>query len=111
MIGSTLKQLLQQQNINVSELSRRSGVSAQTIYSIVKRDNMKIDFDVLTKLCAALEVPVQTFCPEGVGPGSPTLRETELIKKFRSLDDRGKALVEAVVKQELESMKAEKKNK
>lgn len=101
MIGSTLKQLLSQQNINVSELARRSGVSAQTIYSIVKRDNMKIDFDVLTKLCAALDVPVQTFCPEGVGPDSPTLREMELIKKFRLLDERGKSLMEAVADHEL----------
>ena len=51
MIGSTLKELLARRGMRVGELSRLIGVPAQTLYSIIKRDNMKIDFDVLLRIC------------------------------------------------------------
>lgn len=61
MIGKTLKSLLDDRNINVNEFSRMTGISAQTLYSIIKRDNMKIDFEVLLKICRVLNVSVETF--------------------------------------------------
>ena len=77
MIGTTLKRLLQERNMNVNELSRRTGISAQTLYSIIKRDNMKIDFEVLLKLCDALSVPVEAFYnAEGKRPASTRLPDT-----------------------------------
>lgn len=61
MIGKTLQNLLDLKNINVNELSRRTGISNQTLYSIIKRDNMKVDFEVLLKICSALDVDVEFF--------------------------------------------------
>ncbi len=61
MIGKTLREILAEKNINVNELSRLTGVSNQTLYSIIKRDNMKIDFEVLLKICSALGVNVERF--------------------------------------------------
>lgn len=61
MIGKTLQDLLESKNINVNELSRRTGISNQTIYSIIKRDNMKVDFEVLLKICTALDVDIECF--------------------------------------------------
>lgn len=61
MIGTTLQHLLSAKGINVSELSRKIDVSAQTLYSIIKRDNMKVDFEVLLKICSALNVNPDVF--------------------------------------------------
>lgn len=106
MIGTTLKRLLQERNMNVNELSRRTGISAQTLYSIIKRDNMKIDFEVLLKLCDALSVPVEAFYDgQGKRPASTRLPDTEewdLIRSYRRLDDHGRHLTRLVMEAELE---------
>ena len=44
MIGTTLKKLLDEREIKVNEFARQIHVPAQTLYSIIRRDNMKIDF-------------------------------------------------------------------
>ena len=54
MIGKILQDILDEKNIKVSELSRMINVSDQTLYSIIKRNNMKIDFEVLLKICSVL---------------------------------------------------------
>lgn len=61
MIGKALQSLLNQKGMNVNELSKMIGVSNQTLYSIIKRDNMKIDFEILLKICKALNVSVEYF--------------------------------------------------
>ena len=104
MIGTTLKGLLQERDINVNELARQTGISAQTLYSIIKRDNMKVNFDVLLKLCEVLDVPVETFY-ETKGFVSPEkqirdAREWDLVRDYRQLDDHGRKLVELVVEAE-----------
>jgi len=108
MIGTTLKQLLQERGMNVNELSRETGVSAQTLYSIIKRDNMKIDFAVLLKLCDALAVPVEAFYQRsGERPATtqlPEPQEWDLIRSYRRLDDHGKGLVKLVMDAELDRM-------
>lgn len=108
MIGTTLKRLLQERNMNVNELSRRTGISAQTLYSIIKRDNMKIDFDVLLKLCDALNVPVEAFYDaQGKRPASTRLPDTEewdLVTCYRRLDDHGKRLTRLVMDAELQRL-------
>ena len=107
MIGSKLKELLEDRNMNVMELSKQAGVSAQTLYSIIKRDNMKIDFDVLVSVCRALDVPVQTFCSVE-GPELPSSREWELISRYRRLDRRGRGAVESCIEFELGYAKEKK---
>jgi len=106
MIGSTLKRLLSERRMPVGELSRAVGVPAQTLYSIIRRDNMKIDFDVLLRICAALDVPVDVFCEgdmaalRGADP-----EDWALLGKFRALDDDGRALAELVIDRELERVR------
>lgn len=105
MIGSTLKQLLAQRGMSVSELSRRAGVSSQTLYSLIKRDSMKIDFDVLLKLCRALEVPVSAFYGGGDGDAL-SLAERGLVNRYRRLDEHGRRLTSLVLDAELERLDA-----
>ena len=59
MRGSTLKKILSEQGISISELARRLNVPSQTLYSMVKRDNQKVDFDLMMHICAELDVPVE----------------------------------------------------
>lgn len=67
MIGKTLQKLIEEKGTNVNELSKQIGVSNQTIYSIIKRDNMKIDFEILLKICRALNVSVEYFYSDYFG--------------------------------------------
>ena len=104
MIGTTLQKLLNEKGTNVNELSRKTGVSAQTLYSIIKRDNMKIDFEVLLKLCDALSVPVETFysgsAKARLDAEKPTADEWRLIQKYRAVDAHGQDLLDTILEME-----------
>ena len=89
MIGTTLKNLLDEREIKVNEFARQIKVPAQTLYSIIRRDNMKIDFELLLRICDALHVPLETFCGTG-STGQPTPEEWETLWKLRRLDDHGR---------------------
>ena len=60
-IGKILADLLTQKNMKVSELSERAHVRPSTIYSIIKRDNMKVDLDILLSIARVLGVPAEYF--------------------------------------------------
>ena len=62
---------------------------AQTLYSIIRRDNMKIDFELLLRICDALHVPLETFCGTG-STDQPTPEEWETLWKLRRLDAHGR---------------------
>ena len=89
MIGTMLKNLLDEREIKVNEFARQIKVPAQTLYSIIRRDNMKIDFELLLRICDALHVPLETFCGTG-STGQPTPEEWETLWKLRRLDDHGR---------------------
>ena len=82
MIGTTLKKLLDERKIKVNEFARQIHVPAQTLYSIIRRDNMKIDFELLLRICDALHVPLETFCGTG-STDQPTPEEWEDRKSTR----------------------------
>ena len=55
-IGKKLSEILEQKNSNPNELSELSGIPSSTIYSIIKRDNSKVDIQVLLKICNVLNI-------------------------------------------------------
>lgn len=57
-IGARLGRLLEKQGKRPGTLAREAGVSKNTIYSIIKRDNGKVDAEILERISAALGVPV-----------------------------------------------------
>ena len=63
-IGDKLQQLISQKNTNVNELSVQAKVSPSTLYSIIKRDNTKVDIDILIRISNILGVPVEFFSDE-----------------------------------------------
>lgn len=107
MRGSMLKEILIEQGTNVSELARRLGISAQTLYSMVKRDNQKVDFDLMMRICAELKVPVERMCENIELPELPDNEEWQLIQQYRKLDNSGRALAELVIKHELDRVQSD----
>ena len=60
-IGKKLSELIEQKGTNPNELADRVGITPSTIYSIIKRDNTKVDIEVLIRICEALDVNVEVF--------------------------------------------------
>lgn len=60
-IGTNLKELISLKGTNVNELAAKAGISPQTLYAIIKRDNTKIDTNILLKLAHALDVPSESI--------------------------------------------------
>ena len=48
-IGTNLKIALGEYELTVAELSRKTGISTNTFYSMIKRDNEKISPDMLKR--------------------------------------------------------------
>ena len=61
-IGAKLDKLLKERGSNPNELAAKIGVSAQTIYSMIKRDSKKADIEVLIKISEELGVEPEYFC-------------------------------------------------
>ncbi len=94
-IGKDLNELLEQKNIRVADLSRLANIPASTIYSILRRDNLKIEIDVLFKLCDVLNVAPEYFYNKQRADNKLRLNpeEMNIIKKFRQLNADGKKYV------------------
>lgn len=60
-IGNKLDDLLSEREMTVTELARRVGVAPTTIYSIIQRNNKKVDIDVLIKIARTLGVNTEYF--------------------------------------------------
>lgn len=60
-IGNKLDMLLKEREMTVTELARRVGVAPTTIYSIIQRNNKKVDIDVLIKIARILGVNTEYF--------------------------------------------------
>lgn len=96
MIGKALQALLDKKDINVNELSKMINVSNQTLYSIIKRDNMKIDFEILLKICKALNVSVDYFYADYAKANQLSEPQYDeklnlLVSLYQSLNDENRA--------------------
>lgn len=60
-IHLNLYDLMQQKNMTVLELSRRTGLSRTNIYFMLNRPPSGIQFDTLARICKALEVDPSTL--------------------------------------------------
>ena len=108
-IGKTLSDILEENKTNPNELSERTGIPPSTIYSIIRRDNMKVDISVLARICKELGVSMNRFYDEYFNEKENNensialnLDEKTLIKKYRTLDDYGKQSVDHLLDLEYE---------
>ena len=101
-IGNILSTLIQQQGTNVNKLAQAADVSPQTLYSMIRRDNMKVNVEVLIRVCRALNVPVEYVYELYSGERTKTApkytpQEITLITKYRALDDADRELVDNII--------------
>lgn len=55
-LGKRLEDIITSRNLKVAQVAQMADVSASTLYSIIDRDNKKVDIDVLIRICKALDV-------------------------------------------------------
>ena len=58
-IGAKLKQILEDRGLKATDIAAKTGLSAQTIYSLISRDSNKASIDNLIKICGALGITVE----------------------------------------------------
>lgn len=61
MIGQKLEALLKAKKIKPGTLARDTGISKNTIYGIIKRNNKKVDASIIESIADYLDVPVDYF--------------------------------------------------
>lgn len=96
-VGDKLKNLLENNEMKVSELSKRSKVPATTLYSIIKRNNKKIDPIIANQICRALNVPLKELISEEedfykISWDSEIYKE-KLLTSYELLNEKGKEKV------------------
>lgn len=92
-IGDKLDALLKLRNRNVNELSIKTGVTASTIYSIIRRNNMKVDLDDLQAIADELSVNLDYFVSDDVKAMKVPESEAKLAS---AIDVEGKELVDII---------------
>lgn len=70
-IGQRIKQISKEQGMTLKELSEKSGVSYNTIYSITKRDSERVQGSILQCISSVLGVSVS----ELIGSGGASIDE------------------------------------
>lgn len=106
MRGSMLKEILNQQGISVSELARKVDMPPQTLYSMLKRNNQKIDFDLMLRICQELQIPVELMSEGTETVTLPDPEEMGLISRYRRLDGQGRSLTNLVIDHELQRIES-----
>lgn len=91
-IGRILSDILKEKNTTVTDLARNIDVAPTTIYSIIDRDNMKIDISVLIKICKSLEVDIEVFYKDYLDNNSLDNNPNhELTEKYNQLNETGQS--------------------
>ena len=104
-IGKRLEELIKYRNTNVNRVAREAGISPQTIYGIIKRDNTKVDINILMALAKELNVTLDFFSG---GPLNVDEVDVEtFVSRYRQLDAHGKKVVQSLITLELERIQEE----
>ena len=104
-IGKRLEELINYRNTNVNRVAREAGISLQTIYGIIKRDNTKVDINILMALAKELNVTLDFFSG---GPLNVDEVDVEtFVSRYRQLDAHGKKVVQSLITLELERIQEE----
>jgi transcriptional regulator with XRE-family HTH domain len=108
-IGLKLKTLIENQGTNVNEVATATGVSPQTIYSIIKRDSEKASISDLGKVAWHLGVDLNYFYaerhkknPAAEDGDGLTDREHAVALAYRVASEDDRIIVDAALKKYLE---------
>ena len=60
-IGFQIKSALRERGMTLRQLADETGISYNTLYAVTKRDSKRMDCVLLSKISAALDLPVSYF--------------------------------------------------
>lgn len=101
-IGELISLYRKQSKMTIDELVEKSGVPKGTLNKIIGGTTKAPTLDNMKSIAKALGKTLADFDDTPQQKNSYTLLENELIKKYRSLDDHGKKIVDLVLNEELE---------
>lgn len=85
MLENRLPNLLDQKNVSIRELARRTGITYTTIRAVVQGERRSVQLDVLEKICLVLKIQPGDIYFAGGGIQSPTEAATAVVdSQFRS---------------------------
>lgn len=91
-IGKILSDVLKEKNTTVTDLARNINVAPTTIYSIIERDNMKIDISILIKICKSLNIDINLFYKDYVDNKSNIkAKDDDFTIKYNQLNESGQS--------------------
>lgn len=83
-LGTNLKKILKERNMTIKELSKLSGISINTLYSITKRDSNMARYDIVKKISNVLNISVEELAGFKIDESQAdpkTARLYEMIKR------------------------------
>lgn len=90
MVGEKLELLLKAKGIRPGTLATMTGINKGTIYSIIKRNNKKVDYSIMQTIAEALDVPVEYFHEAEPAQEVPSLHlddeEARLLRAWRGAE-------------------------
>ena len=75
--GANLKKILDDKGMTIKDLSRKTGIAATTLYSIVQRDT-SVRYDSAIKIAGILDIPINSICKDNPYDETETLPELKL---------------------------------
>ena len=106
-IGTRLKALIDYRGTNVNKIAKETNISPQTIYGIIKRDNTKVDIDILEALAKELNVTLDFFATGETDEKS--IEEENMISLYKKLDKYGRKAIHALLEVEVERVEQSQK--
>lgn len=105
-LGEKLSGLLKEKGIKPGTLSTDINVNRSTIYSIIRRNNTKVDLSIIQSIADYLGVSIDYFFDNATSnEAALTPKEHEIIKMYRSMDQRGKDIFYWIAAREVELSK------
>ncbi len=107
-----LLDIMEERKLSIPEIARQCGLTDSTVRSMIDRKQKKVALNIAFKLSEGLGVSLERLNGdnEKVSDSLPSFScinkekmssdETDMIKKYRLLDDRGKAAVQETVNRE-----------
>ena len=96
-----LRQLMINRDMKVSDISRLSGIAYSTVKSILENGTGKASYINICKICASLGITpddLEHMVKENtIHEFQLSKEDSELLSKYRSLDDPGRAHVDTVL--------------
>ncbi len=94
-IGKKLAEKIEQKGLTKKQVAEAAGVPPSTLYSIIQRDNTKVEIDAFLRICDILQCAPEYFASD-IPTKAPqigdiiTNDEKQLLNFYRNFNDEGK---------------------